>query len=174
MSASPTASWTGSDDARQEPATGAHCHRRRKLRHHHHKGDMALAFALHAIEARQLARLTVYGEYLELHPPPVGGGDLRKNLLELRARGRTLAERLRVQLRRTPRLAPGMARAAAGGTRLASGFTGSGVRGKNERLRLRSLEGAKRLHPSDSGPGAGCRGCLPRGTDANEPCPPKR
>jgi alpha-amylase/alpha-mannosidase (GH57 family) len=37
--------------------------------HHHHGGNRALAFALHTIETQKLARITVYGEYLELHPP---------------------------------------------------------------------------------------------------------
>ena len=37
--------------------------------HHHHRGNMALAFALQTIESQELARLTVYGEYLEQHPP---------------------------------------------------------------------------------------------------------
>lgn len=37
--------------------------------HHHRYGNMALAYALDSIEARGLARLTNYGEYLELHPP---------------------------------------------------------------------------------------------------------
>jgi alpha-amylase/alpha-mannosidase (GH57 family) len=37
--------------------------------HHHRYGDMALAYALHYIEANHLARLTNYGEYLERHPP---------------------------------------------------------------------------------------------------------
>ena len=37
--------------------------------HHHPHGDMALAFALQYIEENKLARLTNYGEYLELHPP---------------------------------------------------------------------------------------------------------
>jgi len=37
--------------------------------HHHHHGEMALAYALHHIEAKGLARLTNYGEYLERHPP---------------------------------------------------------------------------------------------------------
>jgi len=37
--------------------------------HHHHFGDMALAYALHHIESQNLARLTNYGEYLEKHPP---------------------------------------------------------------------------------------------------------
>jgi alpha-amylase/alpha-mannosidase (GH57 family) len=37
--------------------------------HHHRFGDMALAYALEAMEAKGLARLTNYGEYLEKHPP---------------------------------------------------------------------------------------------------------
>ncbi len=38
--------------------------------HHHRFGEMALAFALQAIESGGLdARLTNYGEYLEKHPP---------------------------------------------------------------------------------------------------------
>ena len=37
--------------------------------HHHHRGDMALAYALHHIESNPLARITNYGEYLERHPP---------------------------------------------------------------------------------------------------------
>jgi alpha-amylase/alpha-mannosidase (GH57 family) len=37
--------------------------------HHQAHGDMALAYALEAIEARGLAKITNYGEFLELHPP---------------------------------------------------------------------------------------------------------
>ena len=37
--------------------------------HHHRHGDMALAYALHTLEARKLATLTNYGEFLEKHPP---------------------------------------------------------------------------------------------------------
>jgi len=37
--------------------------------HHQRHGDMGLAYALHYIEANNLARLTNYGEYLEKHPP---------------------------------------------------------------------------------------------------------
>jgi hypothetical protein len=37
--------------------------------HHHRHGEMALAYALDFIEARKLARITNYGEYLEHHPP---------------------------------------------------------------------------------------------------------
>jgi alpha-amylase/alpha-mannosidase (GH57 family) len=37
--------------------------------HHHLHGDMALSYALHHIEENKLARLTNYGEFLELYPP---------------------------------------------------------------------------------------------------------
>jgi len=37
--------------------------------HHHHFGDMALAYALHHIESKNLARLTNYAEYIENYPP---------------------------------------------------------------------------------------------------------
>jgi len=37
--------------------------------HHHRFADMALAYALHTIESKQLAKITVFGEYLEKHPP---------------------------------------------------------------------------------------------------------
>ena len=37
--------------------------------HHHANGDMALAYCLHHIESNNLANLTIYGEYLEKHPP---------------------------------------------------------------------------------------------------------
>lgn len=37
--------------------------------HHHKRGDMALAYALHHIESNNLAKLTNYGEFLSLHPP---------------------------------------------------------------------------------------------------------
>jgi alpha-amylase/alpha-mannosidase (GH57 family) len=39
--------------------------------HHHHRGDMALAYALNLVESREDVRLTVYGEYLEMQPPSV-------------------------------------------------------------------------------------------------------
>jgi alpha-amylase/alpha-mannosidase (GH57 family) len=59
----------GFDDARQESQLVQIATDGESYGHHHHKGNMALAFALHAIESRKLARLTVYGEYLELSPP---------------------------------------------------------------------------------------------------------
>ena len=37
--------------------------------HHHRFGDMALSYCLYHIEEKKLARITNYGEYLELHPP---------------------------------------------------------------------------------------------------------
>jgi alpha-amylase/alpha-mannosidase (GH57 family) len=37
--------------------------------HHHRFGDMALAYALHHLESRNLARITIYGEYLSISPP---------------------------------------------------------------------------------------------------------
>ncbi len=37
--------------------------------HHHRHGDMALAYCLHHIESNQLAKVTIYGEYLEKFPP---------------------------------------------------------------------------------------------------------
>jgi len=36
--------------------------------HHHAFGNMALAYMLHYIESNQLAKLTIYGEFLENHP----------------------------------------------------------------------------------------------------------
>jgi alpha-amylase/alpha-mannosidase (GH57 family) len=37
--------------------------------HHHHHGDMALAYCLHHIRANKLAQITIYPEYLEKCPP---------------------------------------------------------------------------------------------------------
>lgn len=37
--------------------------------HHHRNGDMALAYAVEQIEAKQLARTANYGEFLEKYPP---------------------------------------------------------------------------------------------------------
>lgn len=37
--------------------------------HHHKMGEMTLAFALDWIEARDLAKITNYAEYMERHPP---------------------------------------------------------------------------------------------------------
>ncbi|MBI5375389.1 MAG: DUF3536 domain-containing protein [Candidatus Schekmanbacteria bacterium] len=37
--------------------------------HHHRFGDMALAYCLRYIESHNLAKITVYGEFLEINPP---------------------------------------------------------------------------------------------------------
>jgi alpha-amylase/alpha-mannosidase (GH57 family) len=37
--------------------------------HHHKQGDMALAYCFYYIESTHLANVTVFGEYLEKHPP---------------------------------------------------------------------------------------------------------
>jgi len=37
--------------------------------HHHRYGDMALAYCLHHIETNNLAKITIYGEFLEKFPP---------------------------------------------------------------------------------------------------------
>jgi alpha-amylase/alpha-mannosidase (GH57 family) len=37
--------------------------------HHHHHGDMALAYCLHYIQANHLAKITTYGEFLAKFPP---------------------------------------------------------------------------------------------------------
>ncbi len=37
--------------------------------HHNRFGDMALSYCLHYLESKALARITVYGEYLEKNPP---------------------------------------------------------------------------------------------------------
>jgi alpha-amylase/alpha-mannosidase (GH57 family) len=37
--------------------------------HHHRHGEMALAYMLHTVEERQLAKLTNYTAFLEAHPP---------------------------------------------------------------------------------------------------------
>ncbi|HXG36591.1 MAG TPA: DUF3536 domain-containing protein, partial [Dehalococcoidia bacterium] len=37
--------------------------------HHHRHGDMALAYAIHHIESNGVARLTNYGQFLEMFPP---------------------------------------------------------------------------------------------------------
>ncbi len=59
----------GFDDTRRKPQLVHIATDGESYGHHHHKGNMALAAALDVIESRQLARLSIYGEYLELHPP---------------------------------------------------------------------------------------------------------
>jgi alpha-amylase/alpha-mannosidase (GH57 family) len=37
--------------------------------HHHRHGDMALAYCLYHVESNELAKITIYAEYLAKHPP---------------------------------------------------------------------------------------------------------
>jgi alpha-amylase/alpha-mannosidase (GH57 family) len=59
----------GFDDERQGPQLAHIATDGESYGHHHRRGNMALAFALQTIESGGHARLTVYGEYLERHPP---------------------------------------------------------------------------------------------------------
>jgi hypothetical protein len=95
--------------------------------HHHRFGEMALAAALNHIEDNKLATLTNYGQFLELAPAGMGGANPRKFLLELPARRGALAQRLRLQYRRQPRLAPALAQTPARHARLAARPAGPGV-----------------------------------------------
>jgi alpha-amylase/alpha-mannosidase (GH57 family) len=61
---------TGGFDAERETAQLVHIATDgESYGHHHRHGDMALAYALDYIEAKGLARLTNYGEYLAKYPP---------------------------------------------------------------------------------------------------------
>ncbi|HZS48560.1 MAG TPA: DUF3536 domain-containing protein [Blastocatellia bacterium] len=37
--------------------------------HHHRYGDMALAYCLHHLETNDLAKITIYPQFMEIHPP---------------------------------------------------------------------------------------------------------
>ena len=60
---------TGFSDTRQWPQILNVATDGETYGHHHKFGDMALAYAVNYIESNGLARITNYGEYLELHPP---------------------------------------------------------------------------------------------------------
>jgi alpha-amylase/alpha-mannosidase (GH57 family) len=60
----------GAFDNRRDDAQLAHVATDGETYGHHHRfGDMALAYCLHHLAANQLARLTIYSEFLEQHPP---------------------------------------------------------------------------------------------------------
>lgn len=59
----------GTFDSRQTPQLAHIATDGETYGHHRRHGDMALAYCLYHIENNQLARLTIYGEYLEKHPP---------------------------------------------------------------------------------------------------------
>ncbi len=60
---------TGAFDDRDEPQLVHVATDGETYGHHQHHGDMALSYCLHHIEAGGEAELTVYGQYLEAHPP---------------------------------------------------------------------------------------------------------
>jgi alpha-amylase/alpha-mannosidase (GH57 family) len=59
----------GLDDKRKHPQLMHIATDGESYGHHHHHGDMGLAFALAVLERDPDVRLTNYGEYLEKHPP---------------------------------------------------------------------------------------------------------
>ncbi len=95
--------------------------------HHRAYGDMALAFALNYIETSQLARLTNYGGISGKASADSGSQSDWKQFMELRARRRTLAQRLRLQLRRPRGLEPAVESAVAAGLRLVARYRRSAV-----------------------------------------------
>jgi len=60
---------TAFDGSRKRPQLASIATDGETYGHHHRRGDMALAWAIHVIESRSLARLTNYAEFLALHPP---------------------------------------------------------------------------------------------------------
>ena len=101
--------------------------------HHHRFGEMALAYALRSIEASGVATLTNYGEFLARAPADDARSRSSRHVVELRARRRALARRLRLPGRAPPRLEPAVARAAARGARLAARQRGPALRGPGGR-----------------------------------------
>lgn len=94
---------TGFDDSRNRPQVISIATDGETYGHHHMHGDMALAYALSYLEDNGLARLTNYGEFLELY-----------------SRHRTVAGGLRLQLWRISPLEPTVARSPAQCLRLAA------------------------------------------------------
>ena len=59
---------SGFSDSRQGPQLVHIATDGESYGHHHHRGEMALSYALDEIERQNLAKLTNYGEFLEKHP----------------------------------------------------------------------------------------------------------
>ena len=117
--------------------------------HHHRHGDMALAYALHTLEARPLAHADELRRVSREAPAHARGADRGKHLVELRARGRALEERLRMPVRSAPGLEPGVARPAARARsmRCATRWRRSGRR---RRRRCSTIRGARATTTSAS------------------------
>jgi alpha-amylase/alpha-mannosidase (GH57 family) len=60
---------SGFSDSRQGPQLVHIATDGESYGHHHHRGEMALSYALDEIERQNVAKLTNYGEFLEKHPP---------------------------------------------------------------------------------------------------------
>jgi alpha-amylase/alpha-mannosidase (GH57 family) len=59
---------SGFSDSRQGPQLVHIATDGESYGHHHHRGEMALSYALDEIERQNVAKLTNYGEFLEKHP----------------------------------------------------------------------------------------------------------
>ena len=88
--------------------------------HHRAYGDMALAFALARHRNQQAGAADQLRGISGETSAHAGSQDHREHFVELRSRGRTLAQRLRLQLRRPCGLEPAVASAVAAGLRLAA------------------------------------------------------
>lgn len=66
--------------------------------HHHRHTDMAIAYATHLIESKSLAKITVYGQFLELFPP-TWEVRIRENTSWSCARRGAVAGQLRLRIR---------------------------------------------------------------------------
>ena len=60
---------SGFSDSRQGPQLVHIATDGESYGHHHHRGEMALTYALDEIERQNVAKLTNYGAFLEKHPP---------------------------------------------------------------------------------------------------------
>ena len=60
---------SGFDDRRGRAQLVHIAHQGEAYGHYHRRGEMALAYAMHFVESTEQARLTNYGQFLELYPP---------------------------------------------------------------------------------------------------------
>ena len=135
-------------------AAGPHRHRRRDVRPSPPlRRDGAGATRCTSSKRTPRSRLTNYGEFLEKFPPTHEVRDLREQLLELRARRRALAERLRLQLGRAR---PGWNQEWRGPLREALDWLRDTVAPRVRSGRREDLQGpvggARRLHRGDPRP----------------------
>ena len=139
---------SGFSDSRQGPQLVHIATDGESYGHHHHCGEMALSFALDEIERQKIAQADELRRVSGKTSPQTLRRNRRKQFVELRPRHRTLAQRLRMQFRRTS-LESAVARPAARGTRLAARQTRSHLRVATERICPRSVGHSRRLHSRD-------------------------